>query len=245
MKRKQLPNAPAVPKAPPAHKVPGNTAGRNKTQVDALLRSKNAGLRGEIESKISAASAARSPAAMIAALDHIRPLGMKIANTGTGKAAWNATIDSALAAWEAVKTTRGKPGANKPDGGAQQGDGAQQGGFPARTKGGSMLDEDYIEVRQIPAPPAPFAPVPYPSPKSIAAAKQAGANVADAAAGAAEDAGDAAHDAADAAHDAADTAHDAAEDGANAAHDAADNVADHANDAGNNAADTVSSWLHH
>jgi hypothetical protein len=262
MKRKQV-SKPAAPLSPPAgSRKPARkgNASQNKAQAGAVLRSQKAALRASIVTKNAAAREARTPAAMIAALDQIRPLGQQLADSEAGKAAWDVVVNDAVRAWKGVAKaplhTHAKGPARRDakeggDGGEGRdgsdgriGSGAPKGGLPPTTHAG-----EYIDVVLIGAPPAPFAPAPYPSAKTIAIAKQAGADVGAAAGGAADDAGDAAHDAADAAHDAADAAHDAAEDGADAAHDAAEEGAgaakDAAEDAGNNASDTVSSWLHH
>lgn len=254
MDRKHLPKPPAS-----LHPLPRQAASKGKpnaskhhAQVDTLLRTKKVDARQKIADKVKTARHARTPAAMIAALDHIRPLGHQLATSAAGKVAWDAAITKAHLVWQAVKLPARETshdGATGEDAQAPTTRGGLQGG-PRTTKGGgAVLDSEYIDVISIAAPPAPFAPFPIPSAKTIAIAKQAGADVGDAAhaggnaaADAAQDAGEAAQDAAE---DAKDAAQDAADQGADAARDGAEEGASHAEDAANEASSTVAGWFHH
>lgn len=187
----------------------------------------------EVDRSTKSARQAGSPAAAVDALSGLRGLGDKIADTTEGKAAWGRHVEGAMRAWSVVENA------------ATRGAGR---GMPASTKGsGGGLG--FPDVCKVPAPPAPFVPVPYPnvgkldtltkdapSPNEVDAAAQAGR---DAAGNAANAAGDAANSAAQGASDAAEAAGAAADQAASDAGAAASN----AGDAGSNAVETVKSWF--
>ena len=228
MDRKQLQQPKPVKQAVAKKPASTGNAAKNHKQAATLLRSKQPGIKKQMAHKVEAARKTRSPAAMIQALDQIRPLGAELAETKPAKAAWNVFIDTAKAKWEQVP---------EPASDDESGSSHTATGMPAHS-GGKGMSTGPIDVMMVPAPPAPFAPAPFPNPKLKEKGKAAAHDAGEHAQDAADNAGDAARDAADAA---ADAAHDAADNAGDAAHDAAEE----GQEAGENAADTVAGWFGH